>query len=875
MTRGRWLGLLAALALTLVGARVAAGMVVEARWYAALGQGAADVWRARLVDLAALRLLGGTAAALLVFANLAGVARSVDVLVLPRRLGGVEIGESVPGRRLLGVAAVVAVVLGALLSLVLDAWSVVDPLRFGRSFGEIEPFTGHDLGFFVYWLPVENGAYAFSLLALVLAAALVVFLYALTPGLRFERGRLRTTRHVRRHLAVLGALLLLLLAWGHRLDAYALLQVGSGAAGARTALDELAGVPARFWLGVLTAVAALLVLRAGWTGHLRLAFWAVTGVLVTTFLARPLVPAIAGQLLPADELRARETAVARTRALVTQRAYAVDAVRLAPAGFGLDSLGALAERVAVWDPAVLARAVERARRGGSIGELGFQRLDGRLGAVLVERPPLAASEAVGAEWTVVEVDATRPGADGAPRPLDPRAPSLGEAGTARTLLVHPDAIGDVIVGDPDGEVRGDAIRGWGVRLAHALARRDLRLAFARTLDDLEAPEVVRRRDVRARVAALAPFFAQGHALTPLLAGDSLWWALPLYSASDAYPASQRYAVAGHERAYFQHAATALVNAQSGEVRLVTPPRLDAFARGWRSRFPRLFLSAEQLPEELAAALPPPADAVLVQTWAMAQFGSRRGVVPPELRMAGGEGGDSTLGVAARAPTAFPRLADDAGGVSALARERLGWTIPLLAGDRVAGLLVAVGGAAPATLWVPTPAAPDSVAWPDVREALGSVPLGVPSGDTVAALSLEPTVRAAPVDSTPAARRVAAPTLVRGRIRAVPVRDGVAWVQPAFAVARDGAPTLAAVRVLPPGARADADAVRAGASLAAAVLPAGAAPDDATPPGDRMGRARALYTTLRAALRAGDFAAFGRALDALGALLGATPPGAPR
>jgi hypothetical protein len=882
MTRGRWLALVAALALALVVARLGAGLVVEARWYAALGPGATDVWRARLVDLAALRLVGGAAAALALFANLAGVARSVDELVLPRRLGGVEIGESVPGRRLLGVAAGVALVLGALLALVLDDWSAIDPLRFGRTFGEIEPFTGHDLGFFVYWLPVENGAYAFALLVLVLSAALVVFLYALTPGLRFDRGRLRTSRHVRRHLAVLGGLLMLLLAWGHRLDAYALLQLGSGPMGARTALDEFVGVPARFWLGVVTAAAALLVLRAGWTGQLRLAFWTVTGVLATTFLARPLVPAVAAQMLPADALRARELAVARTRALVTQRAYGVDVVRLAPDGYAIDSLGALPGRVAVWDPAVLARAVERTRRTGTVGELGFQPADGAIGAVIVERPAAATPDAAPAEWTVLEVDATRAAADGTPRPLDARTPSLAEAGSSRALLVHPDAVGDAVVDDPDGAVLGDPIRDWGARLAHALARRDLRLAFARTLDDVEAPEVVRRRDVRARVGALVPFLAQGHAISPVLAGDTLWWVLPLYSASDAYPASQRYGIAGAERAYFQHAATALVNAQAGDVLLVMPREVDAVARGWRARFPRLFASADRLPQALAAALPPPTDAVLVQTWALAQFGSRRGVVPPELRLAGGEGGDSTLGVATRAPLALPRLPEDS-AVPGPA-ERLGWTIPLLAGDRVAGLVVALGGPSPVTLWARAATAGDSLAWPAVRELLGRAPLSVPASDTSDAtasvsastrLRLEPTVRAAPSDSAPPPSSVVSPALVRGRVRAIPLGGGIAWVQPAFAVARDGGPTLAAVRVLPSGARPEPGALRSGPSLAAAVLPAGSVADDAAAPGDRLGRARTLFDALRAALQRGDFAAFGRALDALGATLGAPPARAPR
>lgn len=857
MTRGRWIALIAAVALALVGARAVAALVVEGRWFAAFGPGAADVWRARLVDLAALRVLGGTAAALFLFAHLAGVARSVDAFVLPRRLGGLEIGETVPGRRLLGVAAALALGLGAMLSLVLDDWVAVDALRTGIRYDEIEPYTQRDLAFFVHWLPVENGAYAFSLLVLVLAAALVVFLYALTPGLRYEQGRVRTTRHVRRHLSVLGALLLVLLAWGHRLDAYALLLEGSGPGGARTALDELVAVPTRMWLGVLTLAAALVVLRSGWAGKLRTAFWTVSAVLALTFVARPLVPALAGRVLAPDRLRARDAALARTRALVTQRAYGVDAIALARDDFGWPDVAALDGRVATWDPIALARAVEPIRRSGASAEVGYRPSDGTIAAVVLERPPVTAGVSPrgeptvratpgNEEWTATEIDAVGAGPDGAPRPLDPRAATLAEAGVVRPLLVYPDAAGDAILADAERGVVGDAVREWPVRLAHALARRDLRLAFSAGLDALPAPKIVRRRDVRARVAALVPFLAQGESIAPAVVADSVWWTLPLYTATDAYPGSQRLAVGGTPRAALRHAATALVNAQSGAVLVVPTGAPDAEMRHWLRRFPRLFTSTDRIPPALAAAVPAPTDAVLVQAWALARYGSRRGVIPADLHLPGGDGADSLLGVTPRAPLL---LAPPPGarGDSARPRDaRLAVTVPLLAGDRVAGALVAVGGLTPTTLWRGVGA--DSVAWATVRGALGPPP------------------DSARVDVGDGTRGDG--SIARGRIRAVPVAGGLAWVEPLYAVARDGVPTLAAVHVLPPRDTIGAAVLR-GPTLAAATRPPGAPLlAERAGPGE-LTRARALYASLREALRRGDFAAFGRALDALGASLGAS------
>ena len=110
------------------------------------------------------------------------------------------------------------------------------------------------------------------------------------------------------------------------------------------------------------------------------------------------------------------------------------------------------------------------------------------------------------------------------------------------------------------------------RIAHAWALQNFRLLFGEL--PLNRPTIVRRRDVRVRVSALAPFFVQGSEVVPVVAADSLYWAVELYAAADAYPLSQRFTVLGAERGYLQHAATAMVHAASGRVRLIVAPALD-------------------------------------------------------------------------------------------------------------------------------------------------------------------------------------------------------------------------------------------------------------------------------------------------------------
>jgi hypothetical protein len=93
------------------------------------------------------------------------------------------------------------------------------------------------------------------------------------------------------------------------------------------------------------------------------------------------------------------------------------------------------------------------------------------------------------------------------------------------------------------------------------------------------------RDVRTRVGALAPVFAQGSTVTPLFHADTLYWKLELYSASSNYPLSRHYVLAGEERSYFHHAATALVNARTARVMIAADPNPDPIAQAWMAQFP--------------------------------------------------------------------------------------------------------------------------------------------------------------------------------------------------------------------------------------------------------------------------------------------------
>ena len=152
----------------------------------------------------------------------------------------------------------------------------------------------------------------------------------------------------------------------------------------------------------------------------------------------------------------------------------------------------------------------------------------------------------------------------------------------RRMLVYPGARGAAVV--TNGAAIAAPALGSGVsRLAHAWAEQRLDLIWSSLPSEAK---IARRRDVHERLAALAPVFAQGGNINPAFLGDTVIWVVELYSASNWYPLSAHFTLAGEDRSYFRHAGTALTNSMTGRVMIVADQSPDPIAVAWRSRFPR-------------------------------------------------------------------------------------------------------------------------------------------------------------------------------------------------------------------------------------------------------------------------------------------------
>jgi len=736
----------------------------------------------------------------------------------------------VPGRYLVGAAAVLSVVVGAFLTLPGRSWMPLALARGGVPFGETDPYMEADLGFFVYWLPFERALYTWALITVLVTTVLVCVLYALTPSLRWEHGSLYVSQYVRRHLVALGAVMLLLLAWSYRLDAYGVIISGSGPDGAFTFSDHRAAIPVSIWLAILAVAVACTVLFFGWAAQFRVAFAALTALLLVAFAARQLGPVLARRLASTADADVRELPYRQIRADYTRRAYALDRVgRGSSVAFAAprDAIGA----IAVWDPLVLERSVTRLQRADVVARgVGWAPASIGLEAFVVEGPAQDdRAQRTPARWSVQRVSASAVDARGAPVSLDPIA-NDGErdAEALPPVLVYDSVPGYAVVPDPRGQIAAPALSSGFSRLAHAWSLQNFDLLSGNLARDAR---IITRRGVRERVRAIAPFFAQGGTVLPVVAADSLYWVVDLYAASASYPLSEHVLLGSHEYSYVRYAAAAVVNAHTGRVSLVADPAAgDPIVASWTREFPALFATGASLPPAVIASLPPAVDGARIQAVALARYGVR-GEAPPLGHLPWNEGADSLL--RATTPAVFQ-----------LPRGDLAWSQPVLdSTDHLMGLVVGTrrSGGLAETHWFPLkePGARWNALVDQLRRAVDSTAT-VPSDARLA----------------------------HGLVRAIPVSSGIGLLQPAYVWRPDSVPTLARLGMVRD------TVVTTGATLAQALgVVAPPLATDTSAAAQRGFRARVseLYQEMRDALQHGDWQAFGRAYEALGRLVA---PGRP-
>ena len=153
-------------------------------------------------------------------------------------------------------------------------------------------------------------------------------------------------------------------------------------------------------------------------------------------------------------------------------------------------------------------------------------------------------------------------------------------------VAFPNARGAAVVRDVPRIIVAPRLGNGFARLMHAWSEQNPRM-MSGTIPSSAA--FVRERDVRSRVAALAPIFALSGSIGAIPTSRGVLWIVDLYTTSDTYPLSAPRKVYNSRLTYRHHAATAYVSGGTAATIIVPDSALDPVARAWFGAHPGSYI----------------------------------------------------------------------------------------------------------------------------------------------------------------------------------------------------------------------------------------------------------------------------------------------
>lgn len=538
---------------------------------------------------------------------------------------------------------------------------------FNRTTFEVaDPIFGRDVGFYVFELPIYRLVQGWAMSVLLLALLGAAGIYALAQWQSVREGDYVLLPHVRRHLALLLGLFLLLWAAGYWFDAFELNYSPRGVAFGASYTDLRASLLAlRLQLGLM-ALAALLVLVNIWRRQLlwpvvALGLWFVVGLLVGRLYAGVLQRY---QVEP-NELTL-ETPYISHNIEFTRRAYGLDRIQvrsfdqITEVTVGDLEANTIALRnVRLWDYRPLLQTyaqLQELRPYYDFHDVDIDRyvVDGELRQVMLSGRELNKAQLLSRSWVNTRLEFTH-GFGLVMNPVDEVTPEGRPDFWIRDLppeslkselpVNHPEIYFGELTTDPvfapSGLPEFDYPQSEANAYSHyagtggiPLSNPFVRLAFALRLGDSNVllsrsitptTRVLMHREIRDRVARIAPFLLYDR--DPYLVLDTergrLVWIQDAYTTSSRYPYATPVSLTeGESRAdlnYIRNAVKVVIDAYDGTVRFYIAEPDEPLIQAYDRSFPGLFRPLSELPETLQAHLRYPEDLFRIQAQLYATY----------------------------------------------------------------------------------------------------------------------------------------------------------------------------------------------------------------------------------------------------------------
>ena len=501
------------------------------------------------------------------------------------------------------------------------------------SFGVPDAEFGQDLSFFIVTLRMLNFIQSWVMGILITSVVMSLLLYAGIYGLRGLNFFLAP--RMLKHIGILGGLLMLSIAAGHVLSIYELVVSQGGLVAGAGYADIHARIPVLWLMTSIAVLGAGAFFVSNYFGGLRLMAGSFSLWVIMVLLANLAFPALFQRFQVDPNEFEREQVYIERNIESTRAAYQLDLVEeiALPAVGDIDAdvianNPAVIENIRLWDVEPLQDAYNQLQ----FMELYYNFLnmdsdryivDGRLRQVLLaareldpENLPADARNWVNRrlQYTHGYGVAMSPATgftpdEGRPEFFIKDIPIRGEIPVLRPELYYGESPAPFAIVNstaPEIDPSGSNLHYGGLggvdlgsnfrRLAYAWQFADINILLS---DQISSDTRIQyRRQISARVKALAPFLTMDDDPYPVVDGaGKVWWMQDAFTTTGRYPYST---ITEEGFNYIRNSVKAVVDAFSGEVSIYVIDPNDPLLQMYRRAFPSLFLDLDQMPEDLQA-----------------------------------------------------------------------------------------------------------------------------------------------------------------------------------------------------------------------------------------------------------------------------------
>ena len=552
-------------------------------------------------------------------------------------------------------------------------------------FHQKDPQFHLDISFFVFTYPFIRLVLSYLFAAVLLSLAAAVLVHVLYGGLRLQGRRVRATTGAQTQLFLLLGVFVLLKGVAYWFDRYGIdfSQRGTVTTGA-SYTDVNAVLPAKTVLAVIAIICAVLFFAGAVRRSAMLPAVGFGLLVLSAIIIGGVYPAIIQQFVVKPNELAKETKYISREIISTRRAYGVSAVRVLPyPGAPLVQPSQLANQVAgleglrLMDPAVVSQtfqqlqqvkgfyqfpdqlAVDRYRLAG-----GGQTPQDMVVAVRgMGGPPPGQGNWINTHlvythgFGFVAAKANAVAAGGTPQFVESDIPPHGQLGPFQPRVYFGQQQNPyAIVGGPPGRpgqeldypvenasgqknytyngTGGVAVGSPLNRFLYAVKFRELNILLSGAINNYS--KILYDRQPLDRVAKVAPFLTLDGTPYPVVANGRILWVVDGYTTTDMYPYSERISmpqatstsqtpngsVAGQptgEINYIRNSVKAVVDAYTGDVSLYQWGSPDPMLRTWMNAFPGVIKPSSAIPAYLRPHLRYPPDLFEVQRQILAKY----------------------------------------------------------------------------------------------------------------------------------------------------------------------------------------------------------------------------------------------------------------